>query len=155
MFLMDFTHWQEKKAKCLEPFWLWPNVENTVHKCIELVISGNGQSGKRKCFVWVFEIPVFCSIYHWGRHLVLLPSRGNHSYILLAVYRNKLSDLVPYWMYKPGWQTILGRSTKATVEQNLIAHYKDLSETLNMNCESLCNNGKLFLEKCWDLPYYG
>ena len=73
----------------------------------------------------------------------------------LSVYRNKLSDLVPYWMYKPGWQTILGRSTKATVEQNLIAQYKDLSETLNTNCESLCNNGKLFLEKCWDLPYYG
>ncbi|CAB4008886.1 FERM domain-containing FRMD8P1 [Paramuricea clavata] len=73
----------------------------------------------------------------------------------VGYFRNKLSELVPYLLYKPGWHTILGRSTKATLEQNLIAQYKELSETLNMNCESSCSNGKLFLERCWDLPYYG
>lgn len=73
----------------------------------------------------------------------------------MGYFRNKLSELVPYWMYKPGWQVILGRSPRTTVEQNLLTQYKELSETLSDTCVNACSNGKLFLEKCWDLPYYG
>ncbi|XP_028398584.1 putative FERM domain-containing protein FRMD8P1 [Dendronephthya gigantea] len=72
----------------------------------------------------------------------------------VGYFRDKLSDLVPYWLYKPGWQTILGRSTKTSIEQNLITHYKELTEATS-NYVNPGNGGKLFLEKCWDLPYYG
>lgn len=73
----------------------------------------------------------------------------------MGYFRTKLPELVPYWMYKPGWQTILGRSPKTTTEQNLLAQYKELSETLSENSVNAASTGKLFLEKCWDLPFYG
>lgn len=58
-------------------------------------------------------------------------------------------------MYKPGWHTILGRSTKATIEQCLLTQYKNLSNSLDENELESCQNGRHFLKKCWDLPFYG
>ncbi|XP_046849264.1 FERM domain-containing protein 8-like isoform X2 [Xenia sp. Carnegie-2017] len=73
----------------------------------------------------------------------------------VGYFRNKLPELVPYWMYKPGWHTILGRSTKATIEQCLLNQYKNLSNSLDENELESCQNGRHFLKKCWDLPFYG
>jgi hypothetical protein len=169
---MDFIHWRENKAKCLERSWRWRNMENTVHKYTELVILGNlvillkniSKYLKRdssweisSSFLRMIKFSTIQSIKQSldALRVVNWEMAGQTFNLWICFCRNKLSELVPYWMYKPGWQTILGRSTKATIEQNLIAQYKELSETLDANGERSCGNGKLFLERCWDLPYYG
>ncbi|KXJ17746.1 FERM domain-containing protein 8 isoform X2 [Exaiptasia diaphana] len=72
-----------------------------------------------------------------------------HKLGFLKTLGDKITEYLPISACKVGW--LHSRSARTTLEQQLLDSYKEASA---------CTSGlpgfyKLFLERCWSLPYYG